>query len=230
MRKINVANRQFFISPSHYPLFWDRVENNTWEPITYQILNRYVNPNKDYIDIGAWIGPTILYAAQIAKRSFAIEPDPVAYQKLLENVALNNFPITTNCCAISDTNETLKLGTHECFGDSMSSIMVQTGDLVDVTGITIEEFVKKNDIDCGFIKIDIEGGEVKILPSFASYLSKIKPILYVSFHDYWFCGTDTQPMLDTLKIYNYILDENMQQVDMNFVARNLRNAFLFMDK
>ena len=42
-----------------------------------------------YIDIGAWIGPTLFYAAQIAKKSIAIEANPLAFDRLSENLRMN---------------------------------------------------------------------------------------------------------------------------------------------
>lgn len=56
---------------------------------TTLIFDKYIDDKTIYIDIGAWIGPTLFYAAQIAKKSIAIEADPVAYDRLSENLRMN---------------------------------------------------------------------------------------------------------------------------------------------
>jgi tRNA/tmRNA/rRNA uracil-C5-methylase (TrmA/RlmC/RlmD family) len=65
---------------------------NLWEQDTFHILEYYKDLEKDiYIDIGAWIGPTVLYSANIYNRVIAIEPDPIAIERLEENIKVNNF-------------------------------------------------------------------------------------------------------------------------------------------
>src|SRR6185295_3331065 len=65
--------------------FWGEWERGTWEPGTREAIESHVTPGSTYVDIGAWIGPTVLWAAPIAARVLALEPDPVAYLLLVEN-------------------------------------------------------------------------------------------------------------------------------------------------
>ena len=43
--------------------FVPNIHYGNWEEDTFNILDHYQNPYKTYIDIGAWIGPTVLYSA-----------------------------------------------------------------------------------------------------------------------------------------------------------------------
>ena len=75
--------------------------------------------------MGAWIGPTVLYGCQNAKFCYAIEPDPVAFRQLKNNVDLNPSLISrisfSNSCVIGSTDRSylmfegrlLKSGTSE---------------------------------------------------------------------------------------------------------------------
>lgn len=54
----------------------------TWEITTFEVFDKYLDKDKYYIDIGAWIGPTVLYAAQKTKRVIAFEPDNIAFNAL----------------------------------------------------------------------------------------------------------------------------------------------------
>jgi FkbM family methyltransferase len=46
-------------------------------------------PTAAYIDFGAWIGPTALYAAHFLHHVYALEPDPMAFSALTANVQRN---------------------------------------------------------------------------------------------------------------------------------------------
>ncbi|MGA2573512.1 MAG: FkbM family methyltransferase [Candidatus Methanomethylicaceae archaeon] len=55
----------------------------------YKALNVF---GKDVVDVGAFVGDTALwFASQGARRVFALEPYPVAFELLKKNVRLNHF-------------------------------------------------------------------------------------------------------------------------------------------
>ena len=87
-----------------------------------------------------------------------------------------------------------------------------------VDGITFQEFVKENNItDCNFIKMDIEGGELLVLPSMEKYLEKEKPILYLSMHPHFFKNpkNDTKKIMEVLKIYKNIYTDERKKIELN---------------
>jgi len=184
---IECRGRTFQASIDRHPSFWQRLSRGEWEPETFEIFDRFVDEKRPYIDVGSWIGPTLLYAAQIAQSAYGIEPDPVAFSELLENVALNrsrmgNVSLFNGC--ISTKTGKIPFGSLDCGGDSMSSLLFAGGRtrwLVD--SLTFQDFVAQNCItDCGFIKIDIEGGEYEILPTMKAFLSMHRPTIYLSLH------------------------------------------------
>ena len=69
--------------------YWNRVTAGGWEAQTFRVLRRFLRPEADAIDIGAWIGPTALYAAHFAQRVHAVEPDAAAHAELAANLAAN---------------------------------------------------------------------------------------------------------------------------------------------
>ena len=54
------------------------------------VLKGLIEPDSTYVDIGAWIGPTVLYGGQIAARCITAEPDPTAREALEANLDLNS--------------------------------------------------------------------------------------------------------------------------------------------
>jgi FkbM family methyltransferase len=202
--KIERYGKTFFVSGNlEYLLFW---RLKSWERETYRIFNKFLDSNNSYIDIGAWIGPTVLYGSQIAKKVYAIEPDPIAYKELEKNISLNpelkeKIELHEKC--INTLSGKVKFGSMLKGGDSMSSLLFtdsKTKWIVD--GITFDEFIKINKVnDCNFIKMDIEGAEEVILPTMKNYLMKKKPTLYLSIHPRFF----KNPEITTRKIFNDLL-------------------------
>ena len=60
-----------------------------WENDTFNIFARFLNEESVVLDIGAWAGPTALWAAYRAKTVIAVEPSPRAFFQLWENLQAN---------------------------------------------------------------------------------------------------------------------------------------------
>jgi FkbM family methyltransferase len=195
--------KSFFVSGNfEYFSFW---KFKSWEKNTYKIFEKFLDSDHSYIDIGAWIGPTVLFGAQLAKKAYAIEPDPVAFKELKKNVSLNpglerKIELHEKC--INSSSGKVKFGNMVRGGNTTSSLIFadsKTSWIVE--GITFNEFVKENTIlDCNFIKMDIEGGEAIVLPTMGEYLEKNKPVLYLSIHPPFF----KNPVEDITKIFNIL--------------------------
>lgn len=217
---INRYGKTFLVSGNlEYFYFW---KYKSWEQETYRIFDRYLDKDHSFIDIGAWIGPTILYGAHIAKKAYAVEPDPLAFKELEKNVSLNpalKEKIELHKKCINSYTGKVKFGSPSQGGDTISSL--RFGDLKTswvVEGITFDDFIRENTItDCNFIKMDIEGGEAIVLPTMKEYLIKNKPVLHLSMHPLFFSNPkeDTEKIIDVLHIYNYLYLEGKNIIDVN---------------
>jgi FkbM family methyltransferase len=199
----------------YYDTFWkkhfygkddDEKTEPSWEPYTFTVLHKYITKDTVMVDLGAWYGPTTLFGAQLAKRVFSLEPDPVAYTTLDMNVKLNQassvsadatgFPNNIHVHPIAVvapqdagyvTLETGKKGNSESMiTSSVSGTKEETFEaagytlpfLFNLWGIQFEE-------QPIFIKIDIEAYECSLIPSFYEWLSaeSIQPLtMFISFH------------------------------------------------
>lgn len=171
-KKIEKNNKCFNVTTSKNLDFWIAVGSGYWEPTTYEIFDGLISDKYCYLDIGAWIGPTALYATQLAKRAYAFELDPIAFQELKQNVAANKNAdwasrLVIYNKAIASSSGTLRLGSRGSGGDSMSSVLFVDGETSwDVEAITLAQFIdtEKLQDEKLFLKIDIEGGEYELLP------------------------------------------------------------------
>ena len=215
--KIDRYGKTFYILRNLEHIY---VWNKNWERNTHKIFDKFLDPNYSYIDIGAFIGATVLYGAQIAKKVYAIEPDPIAFKELEKNVMLNpglKEKIELHKKCINIFSGKVRFGNCSTGGDSMSSLQfsaAKTSWIVD--GITFEDFIKENHIlDFNFIKMDIEGGEALILPTMKNYLKINKPVLYLSLHQPFFKNPrkDTEEIIDTLEIYANIYSSDGKKIN-----------------
>ncbi|MET3729597.1 FkbM family methyltransferase [Fictibacillus halophilus] len=188
MKNVTKNDVSFNVSDDkQFAYFWHTVFPNHWEDFTFEVLDHFLHPDRNYLDIGSWIGPTLLYAASLAKQSFGVEPDPVAYEALKANIELNQElkeKITTINKAMSFKSGTMNLYKRTRFGDSSSSLVRSlSDDFQPVSVSTLKDLVSDYQItDLSLIKMDIEGGEYLLIPAMRKYLKRYKPPLYLSLH------------------------------------------------
>ncbi len=168
------------------PTFWDRVEAGRWEPHTLAAIDRLVDPRTTFVDLGAWVGPTALYAAGAARRVIAVEADPAALDQLRRNLAVNPDlaeRIEVVPRAVHAREGHVTLGARRKPGDSMSSTLLagadRTWEAATVTPIELAAMVGAD--EHVIVKIDIEGGEYDLLPTLAPLLDRVDAVL-ISFH------------------------------------------------
>jgi FkbM family methyltransferase len=176
---LNIADDQ--------PTFWDKVESGRWEPETLALIDSQVTPGTTFLDLGAWVGPTALYAAARGARVIALEADPVALAQLRRNLAVNPDlaqRIEVLARAVHAAEGRVTLGARRKPGDSMSSVLITPGAVTWVAE-TITPAALAARIGAGgrlFIKIDIEGGEYELLPAMRPLLERPDCRVLLSLH------------------------------------------------
>lgn len=155
--------------------FWDRWSDGRWEPETKATIERFCDGGT-FVDIGAWIGPTALWAAEHAERVVAIEPDPTAYEMLEVNTS-ELAVVERVHVAVADFDGTTTISTN---GDSMSRI---GGGGVDVACYTLESlFARLGVTSADLIKMDIEGAEREVLAQAEPFLRRFGAPMLLSLH------------------------------------------------
>ena len=165
--------------------FWSLYDSGRWEPDTRKTIQRFCGPGALFVDVGAWIGPTARWALETGATVVAIEPDLVAWLELQRQVGGR---VESHHCAVGRAAGQAWLGRNPkdggMFGDSMSR-MVAAGEspaemrcLVEVR--TLPAIV--GDRRPALVKVDIEGGEIDLLPAIVPWLVEVGSALQVSFH------------------------------------------------
>lgn len=160
------------------PHLYDRYE--------LRLLSRVLHPRCVFIDIGANVGIYSVYAALRAgadARVIAVEPHPLALERLRCNLLLNNLAnVVIEPIALNDRSGAVAFK-HDRQNIGNSSILFEQSDvqsnLIEVQGESLMDLVAKYQLTkIDAIKIDVEGAEDRILfPFFASAPEALWPRL-----------------------------------------------------
>lgn len=138
-------------------------------------LLRYLQPEDDFLDLGANIGVyTLLAASKINLGTiYSIEALPKNYDRLQENIALNNLhQVQSYAIAIADRVGTVRLDLAE--GDCMPHLVEETATVENAIAVPCESldtlFNHQPPHNLKLAKMDIEGAELLALKGATSFL------------------------------------------------------------
>jgi len=197
--------------------FWKDIYSN-WENETFDIFDKYLDPNKQFLDIGAWIGTTCLYASRKSSYVVSVEADHLSVEKLKTNILLNYLDVKVDVENSAIYNETTKIlfgpnssSNTSNFNDSMSQIkLIQTKENDRLTNtITFHDIINKYKLNnLSLIKVDIEGGEEFILEEILDYTMIHKIPSYISFHYTWWNDKNLDRFIHLSDIQKNVIRNN----------------------
>lgn len=174
----------------------------SWESWLKNIIKEHSNLNKNALDIGAHIGIHTINMSKYFKNVYSFEPNTDIFNNLNKNVKnLNNVTIFNKAVGNQNKKVNLVVKKFNCqsFVENFDSNKM-------VEQIRIDDLDIKEPI--GFIKIDIEGGEINAFKGMYNLLRKYKPVIV--FEDHY--GSNTKYLK---KVHNY----NIQKINStNFIA------------
>lgn len=145
-----------------------------WLPWRDILAQRELGLGTAMLDIGANVGTTSLLRviAGDFRRTYAIEPEPVTYRCLVQNIVANGLGgfVLPDACAISSrTGEALLrqgtgLGAHRLMNEKASRRGRR--DTLPVTTWRLDDWIRERriDPDCvSFVKVDTQGWESHVL-------------------------------------------------------------------
>ncbi len=147
--------------------------------------------NKYIIDAGASVGDSaVLLSKYTNQKVMAFEPIPSNYNLIPKTCELNNIknvvPINK---ALYNINTTL-----DFYIDKADNMVAAPGSSIEkpisgncahkiqVEAITLDSYVKENNLEVGLIKTDLEGVEQKFLEGAVETIKQQKPVLLISIY------------------------------------------------
>jgi FkbM family methyltransferase len=161
MQKVNFFGAELFLVNSpKFEKFFSKLRAGIWEPQTFAFIEKHVDRDTVYLDIGSWIDVTPAWASFKAKRVIAVEPEPYCCNVIENVVAANGIDNITLLKAALSKSEREYLYMVGGAGSSETTLVPSEGsERVPVEGITIGRLKSEiGDHDC-VVKVDIEGFE-----------------------------------------------------------------------
>ena len=140
----------------YYATIWDIFIDEQ-----YKFLNV---KDKNVLDIGAFIGDSPIYfILKGAKKVYAIEPHPDAYNEMLENIKLNNMEdkIIPINMGISYEKDYINISTTTA--DTQVTLLKSEGNGIKVSAGKLSDIIDKYNVDAQVLKMDCEGCEYDII-------------------------------------------------------------------
>jgi FkbM family methyltransferase len=159
----------------------------SYEPEVVEIIARHLDPARDAIDVGANVGLfTVLIARSLreSRRVLAIEPTNGALGYLRRNIERNHCAAKVCIFAgvAADRDGEFPISVIEGLEEYSSIVATphqgsRTGNQFLVQGETIDSLVQRFDLTPGFIKMDAEGAEYRILSGALNTLRIHRPVI-----------------------------------------------------
>lgn len=142
--------------------------------------------DKDIIDAGAFTGDTSLPLAKLTSGNvYAFEPFKESFDLLNKNIKINNInniiPVNKSLGNI-EGERTLYLSGDNVQGITSDPNAKDYDQEIKIQETTIDKFVEENNLNVGFITIDVEGAEMDLLNGAINTIKKQKPILSISIY------------------------------------------------
>lgn len=193
---------------------WNLYYKRIHEPQVTSIFCSLITGGATVVDVGASIGYYTLLAAKRVGNDgsvYAFEPHPPSFERLIENVKLNDWKnVQAFNFAISDKKGEKKLYVFKS-GRASGSGFALRNDSVPITVKTMPlEDAVKTDID--LVKMDIEGAEVEVLKGMERTLAKGRARIICEVHPKHISllGHDVSEITELLEKHNYriyLIDE-----------------------
>lgn len=154
---------------------WDMVvksyndNNKRFENGSIAIWKEVAKGGGTMLDIGAYSGIYSMVAAKCGATVYAFELNETIYNRMLENIDINQVSVFTKNCAIGDKSGFC--GISKTF-DTSSAAHVVDGNDIEVKTIDSFDFENVNGI-----KIDVEGFEKNVLLGAIETIKKNKPLI-----------------------------------------------------
>lgn len=156
------------------------------------LLKKRLKPGECFYDVGAHIGFLSLIAARLVGPTglvTAFEPDVANLAILRANCGRNEiFHLNIIAAAVWDSSGELAFARGDKASSRMEGRVIDQkddkSDVVNVTAISLDDFVLKDSRrPPHFLKIDVEGGESRVLLGATQVLKQCRPLLLCEVHD-----------------------------------------------
>ena len=186
--------------------------NGVYGELDTNIIRNEISEGDVVIDVGANIGYyTLIFAKLVGKKGkvIAFEPEPKNFELLKKNIIANELSnVILEQKIVSDKNEKTKLflANSGIVGHRISPTK-NMKNFIEVDSIILDDYLEKNNLTnkINFLKIDVEGAEIKVLDGSKNTLKNSPLKIFTEFNREVIkkSGMDPNQFLSLLSSYNF---------------------------
>jgi len=174
-----------------------------------EIISKFSDKNKSAVDVGVYRGVYSYKLSKKFKHVYAYEPNPLIFpyleknlKKIISNLTIKNYalsnksgvadlkiPIRSKSFFKNNIEELYKLGCATIHNENN----FENYETVNVKKIKLDQDL--NNINLGFIKVDVEGHEKEVIEGAKNLIRTFKPILLVEIEE----RHNKKPVIETVK-------------------------------
>lgn len=140
----------------------------------------YARGKKCLFDVGAFHGLFAMVFAKLNPKgvAYSFEPAPEQFSILVEN-GENMYNIFNNLTALSDKKGTIRMKKE---WEHLAESRDENEETIDIDCCDGDTYCQGREVYPDIIKIDVEGGELKVLKGFKRTIKEYKPIIFLELH------------------------------------------------
>ncbi len=190
---------------------------NTLLRTSIKIIKDFNKDNVNIIDVGANYGfLSLTFAANLKNAQiYSFEPHPQIYADFSDSIRQNNFDrIKAENLAVGDSEKDIAINLYNQTSNILD-VLGKSENVATIRQITLDNYIKSNNITPDFVKIDVDGYEPNVLRGMSEILDKFKPVLVVE-------TNDDLSVLEWLRGKNYkIFDMRLKEAGDNEIPPNI---------
>lgn len=197
-----------------------------YEPPTSDIFFKIIKPGDTVIDIGANVGYFSLLSAKLTGEKgkvYALEPILSVRENLISNILLNdynNIRVIPKAASATAARLTIYEGPEGHKGVSSLRPLSTASRELTIEAIALDDLIEEMGT-VNFIKIDVEGAEMRALLGMKKIINKDHPSFIIEFTDSYLksFGDSASQMAEWLNTHGYQLyrieEEGLLQLDFS---------------
>ena len=158
--------------------------------------------NKHIIDAGGYVGDTaLLFSSYTDKSIHVFEASPSNMDIIRETIRLNqleNIVPVSKALGEKSGTATFSLGERNFCNSLVERPGYNYPNHIEVPVITLDDYVRENNLEVGLIKVDIEGGEQLLLKGAVETIRTQHPILLISIYHSANDFFEIKPMIEKM--------------------------------
>jgi FkbM family methyltransferase len=175
-------------------------------------MDKFARAGSVAIDVGAHSGYFTICLADAVGDSgkvYAFEASPMIYTELEQTIRINRLAnVLAVNRAVSDIAGHIEFYVAPRWKSEISSMRPSEGEKVNIEATTLDTFIPDT-ADVSFVKIDVEGAEMKVLRGMEALIKRNHPVMVIEISDPWLrqLGSSSAEVFEFLHRHGYKIFE-----------------------